>query len=130
MASRLRRTLRLFLGICSIAWAACRHFARKPLASTRTAARRSLPVTLRKIPLPSGTSIADWKPLIGASSSSGEPYLALRHDAGPHFLLYLHDPNTGLTLLHAFDTPYARSAFEYSLCRGEPGRWPDYLVSP
>lgn len=130
MASRFRRILRLFLGICSIAWAGCRFCVGKPLASTRTAARHSFPVTLRRIPLPSGASLANWKPLIGASSSSGGPYLALRHDAGPHFLLYLHDPSTGLTLLHAFDTPYARSAFEYSLSRGEPSRWPDYLVSP
>lgn len=130
MASRLRRILRLFLGICSIAWAACRYCARRPLVFTGRAARRSLPATLRRIPLPSGASLANWKPLIGASSSSGGPYLALRHDAGPHFLLYLHDPSTGLTLLHAFDTPYARSSFEYSLSRGEPSRWPDYLVSP
>lgn len=129
MASRFHRILRLFLGICSIAWAACRACVGRPLASTRTAARRSLPVTRRRIPTPSGTSIANWRPLIGSSSSSGAPYWALRHDAGPHFLLYLHDPNTGLTLLHAFDTPYARSAFEYSLSRGEPSRWPDYLVS-
>lgn len=130
MASRFRRILRLFLGICSIAWAACRGFAGRPLASTRTAARRSLPATRRRIPIPSGASIDNWRPLIGSSSSSGGPYLALRHDAGPHFLLYLHDPSTGLTLLHAFDTPYARSAFEYSLSRGEPSRWPDYLVNP
>jgi hypothetical protein len=80
------------------------------------------------MPTPCGASWHDWKPLIGSCSSSGEPYLVLRLESGPHSLLYLHDPHHHLTLLHVFPTPYARSAYEYALLQGTAERWPDFIL--
>ena len=129
MPSPLRLLAQWCRRICSIAWVLCRVIAGRPLASTRTAAGPSSVAIRPRTWTPCGVSTDAWRPLITTSDNSRR-YSLLKTEAGPHFLLYLHDHHTGLLLLHTFTSPYARSAFEYALARGASERWPDYVIHP